>query len=71
MHKQAAKNTALLLSAAVMVGLGVAFSIEFIPVKILLSLMGVGLMGYLVYVFYSIEKSRLESLESLNKTVDQ
>lgn len=71
MHKQAAKNTALLILTAVMVGLGVAVIVNFIPVNILLYLMGFGLMGYLVYIFYSIEKSRLESLERLNKSVDQ
>ena len=71
MHKQAAKNTALLLATAVMSGLGIAVIINFIPATVLIYMAVAALFAFIVYCFYSIEKSRLESLERLNKTVDQ
>lgn len=71
MHRQAAINTAKILASALVCGLVGSVVVETLSVKTLLTILGVGVMGYLVYIFYSIEKSRLESLERLNKTVDR
>ena len=71
MHKQAALNTAKLIALALVASLVGAAVVHAIPFETLMYIAGFGIMGYLVYVFYSIEKSRLESLERLNKTVDQ
>lgn len=67
MHKQAAKNTLMLVLAALMTGLGVAAIFAFIPLEALLYIAGTAFMGYMVWICYSIEKGRLETLESLNK----
>ena len=71
MHRQAAINTVKILASALVCGLVGFVVVETLSVKTLLTILGVGVMGYLVYIFYSIEKSRLESLERLNKTVDR
>ena len=71
MHKQAAKNTAKLLAAALLASAVVSVAINVVPLDVLLSILGLGVMGYLIHVFYTIEKGRLESLERLNKSVDQ
>lgn len=66
MHKQAAKNTLILVLAALMTGLGVSLILANIPLQALLYIAGIAFVAYLVWVCYSMEKSRLESLEILN-----
>jgi hypothetical protein len=67
MHKQAAKNTLMLVLAALMSGLGAAAIVAFIPLQALLLIAGIAFIGYMVWICYSMEKSRLETLEVLNK----
>jgi hypothetical protein len=67
MHKQAAKNTFMLLLAALMTGLGVSAIVAFVPLQALLIIAGIAFAAYMVWIFYSMEKSRLETLEILNK----
>lgn len=67
MHKQAAKNTLLLVLAALATGFGVAAIVAFIPLQALLAIAGIGFVGYMVWIFYSMEKGRLETLEELKK----
>ena len=67
MHKQAAKNTLMLALAALMGGLGMAAIFTFIPLQSLLYIAGAGFVVYMVWIFYTMEKSRLETLEELNK----
>ena len=66
MHKQAALNTAKVLGIGILVGLATVFGIELLTLDIVLKLLGVGFLVYFVYMFYSIEKGRLESQERLN-----
>ena len=67
MHKQAAKNTLLLLAAALMGGLAVAAIVAFVPFQAFLVIGGIGFVGYMIWIFYTMEKSRLETLDRLNK----
>ena len=67
MHKQAAKNTLLLLLAAIMSGLGVSLIVTFMPLEAFLYIAGIAFVAYMVWVCYSMEKSRLEGLDRLNK----
>lgn len=67
MHKQAAKNTLILLLAALMTGLGVSLIVAFVPLQALFVIAGIAFVAYIVWIFYSMEKSRLETLETLNK----
>ena len=67
MHKQAAKNTLMLVLAAVMSGLGVGLIINYVPLQALLYIGGIAFVAYMVWICYSMEKSRLEVLETLNK----
>lgn len=67
MHKQAAKNTFMLILAALMAGIAVSAIIAFVPIQSLLVIAGIVFVAYMVWIFYTMEKSRLESLESLNK----
>lgn len=66
MHKQAALNTAKVLGIGVLVGLATVFGIELLTLDIALKLLGIGFLVYFIYIFYSIEKGRLESEERLN-----
>jgi hypothetical protein len=70
MHKKAALNTLKLFALAMTVALGTSLAFNYLSSVVLFSILGAGVMGYLIYIFYSIEKTRLERLESLNKTVD-
>lgn len=67
MHKQAAKNTLMLVLAAVMSGLGVSLIFTYIPLKALLLIGGIAFVAYMIWICYSMEKSRLETLDTLNK----
>lgn len=67
MHKQAAKNTFMLIAAAVMTALGVGAIVAYIPLQALLIIAGIAFVGYMVWIFYTMEKSRLETLEELKK----
>jgi threonine/homoserine/homoserine lactone efflux protein len=66
MHKQAAKNTLMLVLAALMAGIGVSLIVTFIPLQAFLYIAGIAFIGYMGWICYSMEKSRLESLEILN-----
>lgn len=66
MHKQAALNTGKnILFALVGAFMAVAAFELLTPFMVIVSL-GVGLVTYLIYIMYSIEKSRLECLERIN-----
>ena len=67
MHKQAAKNTFMLIAAALMSGLGVSLILTFVPLQAFLYIAGAAFVGYMVWIFYTMEKSRLDSLDQLNK----
>jgi threonine/homoserine/homoserine lactone efflux protein len=67
MHKQAAKNTLMLIAAALMTAAGVSLILTFIPLQALLYIAGIAFVAYMVWIFYTMEKSRLETLEQLNK----
>jgi len=66
MHKQAALNTAKNFAFGIF---GAAIGITAIelltPTQIAIGLV-VGLLGFMVHIMYSIEKSRLELIENLN-----
>ena len=66
-HKQAAKNTAMLLAAGLMSVLGVYVIVQFMTPEILIYLVCASAFVYLIYIFYSIEKNRLETLDRLKK----
>ena len=67
MHKQAALNTAKMIAFGILASTLTLLAIEFLTVETFLKLCGVGIFGYIVYIFYTIEKSRLEMLENLKK----
>ena len=67
MHKQAAKNTLMLILAAIMAGLGVSLIVAFVPLQAFLAIAGIAFVAYMVWICYSMEKSRLEGLDRLNK----
>lgn len=67
MHKQAAKNTLMLILSAIVAGLGIATAFSYIPVQILVYIGVASFAGYMIWIFYTMEKSRLEGLARLNK----
>ena len=71
MHKQAALNTAKLVATALLSGLGVGVIVNYVPIEALMYIAGIIFVGFMIWVFYGIEKSRLESLEKINKMVDK
>ena len=66
MHKQAALNTVKFFAAAFAVGILVALGAEYLTAGQFMSVIGIGVLAFFINIFYSIEKSRLESLEKLN-----
>lgn len=66
-HTQAALNTAKLIASGMLTALGVFFIINFIPLEDILIIGGMGFLAYMIYLFYKIEKTRLESIDKLNK----
>lgn len=66
-HKQAAKNTLALIAAAIMGSLGVFLIAQFMTVEIFVYTLGAGAFIYMIYVFYSMEKHRLETIDKLKK----
>lgn len=67
MHKQAAINTAkTVLFVMLGTALGIAAVELLTPTQIAIGMI-VGLLGFMIHITYSIEKSRLETIEFINK----
>lgn len=67
MHKQAAFNTLKFVASAIITGVAIALSIEYLTLATVMMALGCGVIVYFVYMFYQIEKSRLETIETLKK----
>ena len=71
MHKQAALNTLKIVASAAVTGVIVTLAIEYLTLSVFLSVLGTAAIAYFVYVCYCIEKSRLESIDRLNKMSEE
>jgi multisubunit Na+/H+ antiporter MnhE subunit len=74
MHKQAAVNTMKFVGGAIAVAVLTVLMVEFLTFELTLKIVGSGFLAYFIYMFYSIEKSRLEAsekFEQLNKEMSK
>lgn len=70
MHKQAAFNTLKVIFMALAAGIAVAVFIAILTMSQAIYLGCGALLAFAIYMFYNIEKDRLERLDQLNKSID-
>ena len=70
MHKQAVLNVITLFGIAILVSIGVVLLSQVMSFSLFMSIMGVTMLGYFAYMFYCIERDRLNHIEALNKLKD-
>ncbi len=66
MHKQAALNTLKLFSLSAIGSIALVLAIQYMTLGTFLMTLGGFCMAYFGYTFYSMEKTRLETIEKLN-----
>lgn len=67
MHKQAALNTAKVMVTAILIAGSVVAALQYMTFVLFMSILGAGVVGYMIYIFYCIERDRLNHIESINK----
>lgn len=66
MHKQAALNTLKVIALSIIAGAAVVLGIQLLTFDVAITFIGIGFLVYFIYMFYNIEKGRLESQERFN-----
>ena len=66
-HKEAAINTLKLIAAGILSSTAMMLVVKYVTLEAFLYFLGAAAFGFMVYTFYSMEKTRLETLDKLKK----